>query len=202
MESETEETPDPGTLERVIAARVRDYRGERGLSSAELASLSGISKAMVSRIESATTSASLTTLGRIAGGLGVPVTALFRGADADREAVFTREGGGSVTVRGGTRLGHVYRQLGVLKDVDAALDPTLVSLTESSAVFPLFQHGGTEFLFMLEGEMVYAHGEQTFRLRPGDSLLIDGEAPHGPQELVAVPIRFLAVRSATRSPTR
>lgn len=185
----------PGALERIIAARVREYRTERGLSSAELATTSGISKAMVSRVESATTSASLTTLQRLAEGLGVPVTALFRGADTDREAVFTPAGEGSVTTRSGTRLGHVYRQLGLLKDIEGGLDPTIVTLTESSAVFPQFQHPGTEFLHMLEGEMVYGHGAQSFRLRPGDSLLIDGQAPHGPQELTSVPIRFLAIRS-------
>ena len=201
MQSGVDEDPQPAGLERVIATNVRAYRGERRLSSAELAASAGISKAMVSRVESATTSASLTTLQRLADGLGVPVTALFRGADAAREAAFTPAGAGTVTVRGGTKLGHVYRQLGVLKDMDGALDPTVVSLTESSAVFPLFQHGGTEFLHMLEGEMVYAHGEPSFRLPPGESRVIDGAAPHGPQELVTVPIRFLAIRS-TRTAAR
>ncbi|PVZ96298.1 DNA-binding protein [Amnibacterium flavum] len=163
------------------------------MSSADLATKTGISKAMISRVETATTSSSLTTLQRLADGLGVPVTALFRGADVDREAVFTPSGSGSVTVRSGTRLGHEYRQLGLLKGIDGAIDPTLVTLTESSAVFPQFQHAGTEFFYMLEGEMVYGHGSYRYHLRPGDSLLIDGEAPHGPQELLEVPIRFLAI---------
>lgn len=189
---------ETGALERIIADRVREYRSERRLSSADLAARSGISKAMMSRIESATTSASLTTLQRLADGLGVPVTALFRGADADREAVYTPAGEGSVTTRSGTALGHEYRQLGLLKDLEGGLDPTLVTLTETSAVFPQFQHPGSEFFYMLEGEMVYSHGAHQYHLRPGDSLLIDGEAPHGPQELLTVPIRFLAVRDGRR----
>ncbi|MFT4123416.1 MAG: XRE family transcriptional regulator [Microbacteriaceae bacterium] len=180
-------------LEAVIAARVREYRLASGLSAAEFAARSGISRAMVSRIETATTSASLSTIERIADALGVPVTALFRGVDAEREAAFTPAGQGSVTVRSGTRLGHEYRQLGLLKGIEGAIDPTLVTLTESSAVFPLFQHPGTEFFHLLDGVMVYAHGGHSYTLRPGDSLLIDGEAPHGPQELVEVPIRFLAI---------
>ncbi len=180
-------------LEQVIAERVRQYRLAAGLSAAEFANRTGLSKAMVSRIEQATTSSSLTTLQRLAAGLGVPVTALFRGADSDREAVYTPAGAGGVTVRSGTRLGHEYLQLGSLRGIEGSLEPTLVTLTERSAIFPLFQHPGTEFFYMLEGVMVYGHGSYQYTLRPGDSLLIDGEGPHGPQELVEVPIRFLAI---------
>lgn len=199
MASVTPHSPETGALEQIIAERVREYRAERRLSSGDLAGRAGISKAMMSRIESATTSASLTTLQRLADGLGIPVTALFRGADADREAVFTSAGAGSVTTRSGTRLGHEYRQLGLLKDIEGGLDPTLVTLTQSSDVFPLFQHAGSEFFYMLEGEMIYGHSANRYHLRPGDSLLIDGEAPHGPQELLTVPIRFLAIRAGRGS---
>ncbi len=73
------------------------------------------------------------------------------------------------------------------------MEAHLVTLTERSEVFPLFQHPGTELLFMLEGEMVYGHGEATYTLGPGDSLQLDGEGVHGPQELLALPIRFLSV---------
>ncbi|MGX5679783.1 helix-turn-helix domain-containing protein [Schumannella luteola] len=181
------------SLEEIIAERVKQYRVAAGMSAAELAQRTELSKAMISRIEAAATSSSLTTLQRLAKGLGIPVTALFRGADTDREAVYTPAGAGGITVRSGTRLGHEYQLLGALRGVEGALEPTLVTLTERSAVFPLFQHPGTEFLYMLEGEMVYGHGAYQYTLRPGDSLLIDGEGPHGPQELVEVPIRFLAI---------
>jgi transcriptional regulator with XRE-family HTH domain len=181
------------SLEEIIAERVRQYRVAAGMSAAELATRTELSKAMISRIEAAATSSSLTTLQRLAKGLGVPVTALFRGADTDREAVYTPAGAGGITVRSGTRMGHEYQLLGSLRGIEGALEPTLVTLTEKSLVFPLFQHPGTEFLYMLEGEMVYGHGSYQYTLKPGDSLLIDGEGPHGPQELLEVPIRFLAI---------
>ena len=41
--------------------------------------------------------------------------------------------------------------------------------------------------------MVYGHGANVYRLRPGDSLTLDGEGAHGPTELVELPIRFLSV---------
>ncbi|MFI8595336.1 helix-turn-helix domain-containing protein [Microbacterium sp. NPDC078428] len=183
-----------GILEPIIAQQVRHYRAELGISAADLAARTGLSKGMISRIESATTSCSLTTLQRLAEGLSVPVTALFRGTDSDREASFTKAGAGSVSVRSGTQYGHQYRMLGVLKDLPDAIEPTLVTLTDASNVFPLFQHPGTEFLYMLEGRMVYGHGGYEYEMEPGDSLLLDGEGPHGPVELRELPIRFLAVR--------
>ncbi|MFC5929719.1 XRE family transcriptional regulator [Cryobacterium melibiosiphilum] len=183
----------PGALERVIATQVRYYRSEAGLSSADLAVRTGLSKAMISKVESASTSCSLTTLQRLAEGLNVPVTALFRGADTDRDATFTKAGEGSLSVRSGTQHGHEYRVLGTLKGRSDAIEPTLVTLTDASDIFPLFQHPGTEFLYMISGIMVYGHGAYEYTMHPGDSLLLDGEGPHGPLKLISLPITFLAI---------
>ncbi len=153
----------------------------------------GISKAMLSKIENSQTSCSLSTLARLAAGLDVPVTSLFRGADTARDAVYVEAGHGAVIVGRGTRVGHHYELLGALRGQHKRLEPVLVTLTDASETFPLFQHAGTELLYMLEGVMVYGHGEAEYTLRPGDSLLLDGEGLHGPNDLVRLPIRFLAV---------
>ncbi|TFD54693.1 XRE family transcriptional regulator [Cryobacterium frigoriphilum] len=193
MSDIAESKPLPGALERVIATQVRYYRAEVGLSAADLAVRTGLSKAMISKVESASTSCSLTTLQRLAEGLNVPVTALFRGADTDRDATFTKSGEGSLSVRSGTQHGHEYRVLGTLKGRSDAIEPTLVTLTDASDIFPLFQHPGTEFLYMLSGIMVYGHGAYEYTMHPGDSLLLDGEGPHGPLKLISLPISFLAI---------
>ena len=46
---------------------------------------------------------------------------------------------------------------------------------------------------MLEGVMVYGHGESRYTLRVGDALQFDGEGPHGPAELTELPIKFLSL---------
>jgi len=196
-ERDDEELAEPGGLEQIIATQVRHYRSAAGISLAELAERTSLSRAMLSRVENATTSCSLTTLQRLARGLGVPVTALFRGADTDRDASFTKAGEGSLSVRSGTQHGHEYRVLGTLKGRTDAIEPTLVTLTDASDVFPLFQHPGTEFLYMLKGRMVYGHGPYEYTMEPGDSLLLDGEGPHGPLELLDLPIEFLAISART-----
>ncbi len=185
--------PDGGELERVIAGQVRAYRVAAGVSVAEMADRVGISKAMLSKIENAQTSCSLTTLARLASGLQVPVTALFRGVDAEREAVFVPAGHGAQIVRRGSHQGHLYELLGALRGPHKRMEAVLVTLTEASEVFPLFQHPGTELLYMLSGEMVYGHGEARYTMRAGDALQFDGEGAHGPESLAVLPARFLSV---------
>lgn len=185
--------PGEGDLERAIAAQVRAHRVAAGVSVAEMAARVGVSKAMLSKIENAQTSCSLTTLSRLAAGLDVPVTALFRGVDAEREAVFVPSGHGAQIVRRGSRHGHLYELLGPLRGPHQRMEAVVVTLTEASEVFPLFQHAGTELLYVLGGAMVYGHGDARYTMRPGDALLLDGEGAHGPQELIELPVRFLSV---------
>lgn len=185
--------PRQGRLERAIAGQVRQLRHTHGLTLAELAARTGISVAMLSKIENATISCSLTSLDRLADAFDVPVTSLFRAADTQREAVFTLAGAGARIVQRGTRVGHDYTLLGALRGPHKRMEAHIVTLTERSEEFPLFQHPGTELLYMLEGEMVYGHGDASYTMRPGDALQLDGEGVHGPRELVRLPIRFLSV---------
>lgn len=193
-------TAASSSLEQIIALRVREYRQAKGLSVANLARLADLSKAMLSKIENAQTSCSLSTLARLAAALEVPVTTLFRGVEAEREAVFTRAGQGARIVRKGSNVGHLYQLLGALRGEHKRIEPLLVTLTEASEVFPLFQHAGTEFIHMLEGVMVYGHGNARYELAPGDSLVFDGEGAHGPVQLVELPIRFLSVTAYGNAP--
>ncbi|MDR2379379.1 MAG: XRE family transcriptional regulator [Bifidobacteriaceae bacterium] len=180
-------------LKGAIGAQVRSTRQARGLTIGAAAARCGISKAMLSKIENAQTSCSLATLAALADGLDVPVTALFRGVAVESEAVFVPAGHGARIVRRGSRQGHLYELLGSLRGPHKRMEAVLVTLDDESEVFPLFQHSGTELLYMLEGTMVYAHGDDSYTLRPGDALQLDGEGPHGPVELVRLPARFLSV---------
>lgn len=190
----TAEAPQPaGNLAEIIGFNVRALRQQHGLSVSDMAAQMGLSKAMLSKIENAQTSSSLATLALLAQGLDVPVTSLFRGAEAEREAVYTAAGTGPRITRAGTRVGHEYELLGSLRGQHKRLESLMVTLNQDSDTYPLFQHPGTEFLYMIDGVMDYGHGVSTYRLSSGDSLQIDGEAPHGPTALVELPIRFLSV---------
>lgn len=184
-------------LETAIGREVREFRRARGMTVADLAQATGLSAGMLSKIENGVTSPSLTTLQALSSALSAPVTAFFRRFEERREAVHVRAGEGVETERAGTRAGHQYNLLGHLgaNSSGVMVEPYLITLTEASDVFETFQHEGVELLYMLEGEVRYRHGDRSFHLRPGDSLFFDADAPHGPDELIVLPARYLSVIS-------
>ena len=185
----------------VIAQRVREYRNQLGFTVEQLAERSGISKGMLSKIENAQASPSLGTLVKLATAISVPLTSLFRGLEEEHDALFVRAGQGVEIVRKGTRVGHQYQLLGEMRGPNKIVEPMLVTLNEQSEVFPLFQHPGIEFLYMLAGVVEYGYGSDRYLMAPGDALQFSGEVVHGPTELVELPIQFLSVIAYT-SPRR
>jgi DNA-binding XRE family transcriptional regulator len=190
---EAGETLGELALEEAIAHNARRLRQQFGLSVSEMADRIGLSKAMLSKIENAMTSCSLATLAKMAAAYDVPVTSLFSGADTERSAMYVSAGRGTKIVRNGSQVGHEYQLLGSLRGEHKRLESLYVTLTEKSKTYPLFQHPGTEFIYMLEGIMDYEHSREVYRLSPGDSLQFDGEGQHGPVELIKLPIKFLSV---------
>jgi transcriptional regulator with XRE-family HTH domain len=180
-------------LEIAIGRQVRQFRQQLNMTVVEVAKLAGLSPGMLSKIENGQTSPSLATLRALSQALNVPVTAFFRKYEEQRDATLVRGGEGLLIERRGTRSGHQYRLLGHSVGKSVSVEPYLVTLTEESEVFPLFQHPGTEFIYLLEGEVIYRHADKTYHLKPGDSLFFDADAPHGPEEIKALPIRLLSV---------
>ena len=181
-----------------IGNEVREFRHKQNMTVADLAKRAGVSAGMLSKIENGNTSPSLSTLQALSHALHVPVTAFFRRFEESRDATYVKAGQGLTIERRGTRAGHQYELLGHTTDGRVVVEPYLITLTEESDVFPLFQHAGTEFLYMLEGEVGYHHSGRTYVLSPGDSLYFDADVPHGPEELRKLPIRFISVISYQR----
>ncbi|WP_299375551.1 XRE family transcriptional regulator [uncultured Tateyamaria sp.] len=184
-------------LEVAIGREVRAYRRQQGTTVAELAQLTGLSIGMLSKIENGNTSPSLTTLQLLANALSVPLTSFFRRFEESRQAVHTKSGEGVSIDRAGTRANHQYNLLGHLgaNASGVIVEPYLITLTAESDIFPAFQHGGIETIYMLEGAVDYRHGDDIYPLRPGDTLFFDADAPHGPAKLVTLPARYLSIIS-------
>lgn len=188
-------------LEVAIGREVRAQRRRQNMTVAELAQAAGLSVGMLSKIENGITSPSLTTLNMLSEALGVPITRFFRLFEEIRNAQHVKSGEHLEIERRGTRAGHQYHLLGHIgtNSSGVTVEPYLITLSEASDVFPAFQHEGTELLYMLEGEVVYRHGNDFYRLCAGDSLLFDADARHGPEELVSLPARYLSIISYPQS---
>lgn len=185
-------------LEEAIGREVRRFREKLGLTISELAKAAEMSAGMLSKIENGATSPSLSSLQAVSKALHVPVTALFKGYEEIRDATFVKSGQGLMIERRGTRAGHHYQLLGHSPHGPVMVEPYIVTLSAESDVFPIFQHAGLEFIHILEGVVGYRHGDKTYRMEAGDTLFFDAEAPHGPEELISLPIRFICVISYRR----
>lgn len=193
----TRDTPREKDLKVAIGREVRAYRRQQEITVAELSSTTGLSIGMLSKIENGNTSPSLATLQTLANALSVPLTSFFRGFEEARVAVHTKSGEGVEMDRAGTRANHQYNLLGHIGSNASGVivEPYLITLSAESDIFPTFQHGGIETIYMLEGEVDYRHGDQLYPLKPGDTLFFDADAPHGPEVLVKLPARYLSIIS-------
>jgi transcriptional regulator with XRE-family HTH domain len=182
-------------LGEVVGDRVREFRVSLNLTVADLAERTGMSRAMLSKVENNRASASLSTLARLSTALGVPITALFRGLDEQHEVVLVKSGQGLEITQDHARQGADYRLLGMLRGQHQRIEPSLVTFTEPINQFPLYQHGGSELLYMIYGVMEYGCGRRRFVLEPGDVLQFQGNIGHGATQLVRLPIQFLSIKA-------
>lgn len=182
------------SLDRYLGNVIRELRLKDNLTIAEVAAQAGISRGMVSKIENGQVSTSLETLSKIAQALGVSLAHLFRHYNMPSGgAQLVKNGEGMEVVRRGTRRGHTYHLLAYDQGPKKAFEPFLITMDDASEVFPTFEHPGTEFIHMLKGRIEYRHGQQTYMLKPGDSLTFRGDIPHGPERLLELPIHFLSI---------
>jgi transcriptional regulator with XRE-family HTH domain len=180
-------------LEVAIGRQVRTFRNRLNMTVANVAKQAQLSSGMLSKIENGLTSPSLATLNALANALHVPVTSLFRGYEEQRDVTFIKNGEGLPIERRGSGAGHQYQLLGHTIGKPYTIEPYVITISDKSEVFPVFQHAGMELIYMLEGEVTYRHANKSYTLGPGDSLFFDAEASHGPDEILKLPCRYLSI---------
>ncbi|MBJ7555361.1 helix-turn-helix domain-containing protein [Marinomonas spartinae] len=190
---QTREASPKLKLEEYIAMQVRRKRIAQDLKIADVARIAKLSQGMVSKIENAQVSTSLDTLSRLCNAIGLSISQLF--ADYDRPeggALLTKSGQGMEVVRRGTEKGHTYQLLSYNRGKKQLYEPFLITMDDESEVFPTFSHPGQEFIYLLEGKILYRHGNHLYSMQAGDSLSFDADIPHGPEVLEQVPIKLLS----------
>lgn len=194
MDKEKQPAFHPPSLEEAVGVAIRELRQRNGLTIAQVSEQAGISRGMLSKIETGHTSAGTDTLARIARALGVSMSMLFSKYDVQPAmAQHIKRGAGMEVVRRGTKSGHTYHLLAYDQGPVKLFEPFLITMDDDSQRYPTFQHPGTEFLYMLEGELEYRCGHETYLLEPGDSLSFQGDIAHGPERLARCPIKFLSI---------
>ncbi len=188
---------DERPVDAAVGAVLRRLRAARDLSARDLAQASGVSAAMISRVESGTVSPSLATLSALARALDAPLASLFREAGPPRADITHVEGGrGLASTRIAGAHAHAFVSLGFHRRAGLRFEPYLVTLTRAEGVRPPeYQGHGCLFLYVLQGEALYLYDARQFHLRPGDSLSFDAELRHGFVEVLTPRLRFLSVQA-------
>lgn len=197
IETQTFEIDD-NRLEDAIGLELRRLRKKFDMTLQDLAQLTGLSIAMVSKIENGQAAPSLSTLKAFSRAFDVPISVFFKGFEEKRDASFVQSGTGVKVSRKGRHVGHEFWLLGHTANNRVSVEPYLVRLMSSSEIFPRYQNSGVWFLHMLEGKMVFRYGDILYELSKGDSLMHDADGPHGPEELIEAPVTFILVHSDQR----
>jgi transcriptional regulator with XRE-family HTH domain len=174
-----------------VGSRIRALREARGLSLRALADQCRLSVNAISLIERGENSPTVSSLHLLAGALGVPITEFFQEVE-EQSAVYVARGG---------RLGH--NKNGILMESlgiglrNQQLEPFLISVEPGAGSDESVTHPGQEFVHCLEGEVEYHVDDELYRLKPGDSLLLEATSPHFFLNTAAVRATFLVIFQAT-----
>lgn len=167
------ESHDEHRQARAIAERVRLERDSRGWSLAELSVRSGVSKAMISKVERCEASPTATVLGRLSGAFGLPLSVLLALAEREGDQV-ARHAEQPVWTDPDT--GYTRRTLspangGQLELLEVVL-PAGVKVPYPASAFS-FQH---QQIYVLEGNLDFIEGARSHRLSTGDCLQLGAPA--------------------------
>lgn len=172
-----------------VGRRLREIRMGKGFSIRALAEASGLNVNTLSLIENAHTSPSVSTLQLIAQTLQVPISSFFETDLGDKRVVYQRAG----------KRPHALFTHGLVEDLGAGMsrfgaEPLIVTLKSGadSGKTPIV-HTGREFVYCLEGRIIYHVDNQAYPLEPGDSLMFEAYLPHRWQNEAKSESRLLLV---------
>lgn len=155
-----------------IAARLKIEREARNWSLADLAGRSGVSKAMISKIERGEASPTATVLGRLSGAFGLPLSALLALAERSEQRISLRS---DQPVWTDPETGYMRRAISPphapLELIEVIL-PAGVRVPYPAAAFA-FQH---QQIWVLAGDLEFQEGAVRHHLKPGDCLALGAPA--------------------------
>ena len=178
-------------LDRQLGLRLRALRAHQGLSLGGLADRSGVSKAMIARVEKAQSSATAALLGRLCSGLGVRLSSLIEAADRNCEQLSRLR---EQPVWRDPETGYVRRQISP-PAASSGLDIAEITLPPGKRV-PYRAWSANAYqqqLLMLEGKLNLQIGDESYVLVKGDCIDFDVLRPNVFENKGKSPARYLIV---------
>lgn len=182
---------DPRRVEVALARNLREWRGKRGWSQAELATRAGLSKGMLVQVEQAQTNPSIATLCKLANALGV---ALPRLVEVDDEPVVRKVTAADIAWlwRGKAKASAA----GLVAGIEAPMPVELWTWTIGPRDgYDAIAHppGTREFIHVLEGEAVVSVDGVQVAIGSGECVVFRADRPHRYASAGGRPTRFVMV---------
>lgn len=179
-----------------ISLRIKQSRKQALLSLEKLASLSGVSRATISKIERGESLPSTTVLAKLSKALGLSMTELVAQQPEDDIVVLKAD-----------------QQLLVLDPksnyMRRCLSPILpgrgidwsISELQPKSKTPIFhphRQGTEEYMFILNGSLQITIGNRTFEMHEGDSIFYKAATSHAFENLTDQVVRYMIIIDSTK----
>jgi len=158
-----------------LGANIRRLRLEKNLTLEALADLSGVSRAMISKIERGSSMPTATVLGKLATGLNIGLSRLVGGYHTRKPTLLTPF---QQPVFRDPESGLERRSLSP-SFPDRMVDFVVNTLpAKSSVAFPPHHQGVEEYLYVTSGKITVVVGEERFEVEAGNSLFYASDQKH------------------------
>lgn len=172
------ESVQDAEIEAAIAARVRALRAGRGLTLEALAAASGVSRAMLSRIERGESSPTAGLLVKLCNGLEVTLSALLGGESKRAEGPLARRADQAVWRDPAS--GYLRRAVSPA-GTGSRVEVAEIEMPAGAAVLldPLDRAGHDQHVWVLDGRLEIARDGAAVPLDRGDCLRLPFDRPTG-----------------------
>lgn len=172
-----EPTAGDETYKKAIGRRIKRLRLRQMRTQAEIAALCGLTKSMLSKVESGTAYPSVAAMVRLAEALGTSVAVLMEHRSDDHHPVFVQRAKAEESMTKSDKGYTVYPY--ATEFADKKMQPFLFVVKRGQVNKHAVSHPGEEFICVLEGEILFTVGPTEFRMKAGDALFFQALDEHG-----------------------
>lgn len=176
-----------------IGRKIKSLRIENSYKQSDLASMSGITKGLVSKIENGRTVPSLPVLISILQSLKVNFQEFFSDIMFETgKNYFVIKPEDQTPIRKEDAYGFEYRFI-FNKTISSGIFEAVLLTIEPNSRRDLVTTDAYEFKYILDGEIQYQLDDVVLNLKKGDALFYDGRIPHVPRNVKNEPASMLVI---------
>ncbi|MCV4231379.1 XRE family transcriptional regulator [Virgibacillus sp. LDC1] len=172
-----------------LGSKIRRLRKEQNRSLDDIAKACGFTKSLLSKIENGKTVPPIGTLIKIAETLGTKISILLDDSDLNGTVYTPKARSEGKVVQ--TDKGYSFSAIAAERP-EKLMQPFYFVAKKGKTGKRTYSHVGQEFIYVLEGTMIYYVGKEEYTLNAGDSLYFDSVENHS-YTLVTDEVKYLSV---------